>query len=63
MNAALIIFTMFTVIPGLLAALLFRGGAALRVLGLTIVTGDGRLAARWRVFLRNLIAWGPFSPS
>ena len=47
---------MFTVIPGLLAALLFRGGAALRVLGLTIVTGDGRLAARWRVFLRNLIA-------
>lgn len=61
MNSALIVFTATTIIPGLITALLFRGGVMLRVLGLAFVTVDGRPAARWRVFLRNAIMWAPIA--
>jgi len=48
------------IIPCLLAALLFRGGALLQGLGIIIVTTKGKPASRLRVFWRNLVAWLPF---
>jgi len=56
---SLTVFTLFVVVPGLLAALAFRGGMLMHFLGLAFVTRDGRPAARWQVFLRNLITWCP----
>jgi hypothetical protein len=46
-------------LPSLLAALLFRGGLVLRVLGLAIVKKDGAKASRLRILWRSLIAWCP----
>jgi hypothetical protein len=46
-------------IPALIAALLFRGGLVLRVVGVTFVRRDGRRASRLRVFWRALVAWVP----
>jgi len=43
---------------GLLSALLFRGGLALRLLGIAVVTQDGQ-ASRVRAFWRAVIAWSP----
>jgi hypothetical protein len=43
---------------GLLVALATRGGI-LRMLGFELVTADGRLASRWRVLARAVIAWLP----
>ncbi|MDB6123701.1 MAG: Serine/threonine protein kinase [Pedosphaera sp.] len=47
------------VIPCLLAALMFRGGALLRGMGLVVVKADGSEASRAKVFYRNLLAWLP----
>ena len=46
--------------PGLLAALLFRGGALLRGFGVAIVRRDGRPASRLRALGRNFLAFLPF---
>jgi serine/threonine protein kinase len=43
---------------GVAAAVATRG-VMLRLLGCEIVTADGRLAARWRVLARAVIAWSP----
>ena len=48
-------------LPALLAALFFRGGLVLRILGLTIVKEDGTEASRLRIFWRWMVAWGPLS--
>ena len=50
---------MYVALPALLAALLFRGGLLLRVLGLAVVRKDGARASRLRVFWRSLVAWSP----
>jgi eukaryotic-like serine/threonine-protein kinase len=46
-------------IPCLISALLFRGGALMRGLGVAVVSRDGKSASRGRVFWRNLLAWLP----
>ncbi len=40
-------------------AFAFRGGLSMRVAGVTLVTGSGRLAPRWRCALRELVVWAP----
>ena len=50
---------MFVVIPCLIAALLFRGGLAMRLLGVAVVGWNGR-PSRLRTAWRNFIAWLPF---
>jgi hypothetical protein len=50
---------MYVALPALLAALLFRGGLLLRMLGLAVVRKDGARASRLRVFWRSLVAWSP----
>jgi hypothetical protein len=42
-------------------AFLFRGGVAYVLSGISIVRKSGRRAARWRIALRCLLAWLPFS--
>jgi hypothetical protein len=51
----------FVIIPCLLASLLFRGGALVRLLGIVLVDRNGLPVSRWRVTARNLIAWLPFA--
>lgn len=46
-------------LPALLAALLFRGGLLLRIVGLVVLRKNGERASRLRVFWRGLIAWSP----
>lgn len=46
--------------PGLLAALLFKGGAILRAFGVAIVRRDGRPASRVRIFWRACLSYAPF---
>ena len=48
------------IVPSLLAALLFRGGALLRGFGLDVVTNSGERASRARILLRNTFAYAPF---
>lgn len=48
------------IVPGLAAALVFRGGALFRAFGIAVVRYDGKVASRGRIFLRNLITWIPF---
>jgi hypothetical protein len=50
----------FVVLPALLAALLFRGGALIYALGLVVVTRYGARAGRGRAAWRALLAWLPF---
>jgi hypothetical protein len=38
-------------------ALVLRGGLFLRLLGVAVVTRDGRPAARWRTLWRAIVAW------
>jgi serine/threonine protein kinase len=38
-------------------ALVLRGGFFLRLLGIAVVTRDGRPAARWRTLWRAIVAW------
>jgi hypothetical protein len=47
-------------LPAILAALLFRGGLVLRLLGLAVVKRNGSRASRLRVFWRSLLTWAPF---
>ena len=49
----------FVVLPCFAAALLFRGGLAMRILGMAVVGRNGR-PSRLRTFWRNFIAWLPF---
>jgi len=44
---------------GLLSALGARGGIALRLMNIAIVTKNGTLASGWRVRLRALLSWAP----
>jgi hypothetical protein len=49
---------MFWVVSfSLAAALLFRGGLLMRVLGIAVVRRDGADASRWRMLWRACIAW------
>jgi hypothetical protein len=56
-GACLLVYVGF---PALAAALFFRGGVLLRLLGLAVVRQDGERASRLRVLWRGLIAWSPF---
>jgi uncharacterized RDD family membrane protein YckC len=49
----------FVVLPCFAAALLFRGGLAMRLLGLAVVGRNG-MPSRPRTLRRNFIAWLPF---
>jgi serine/threonine protein kinase len=49
----------YVAVPGLICALLFRGGLVLRILGVAVVTRAGSRASRLRVFWRALITWSP----
>jgi hypothetical protein len=49
---------LFVAIASLVAALAFRGGV-LRILGLEVVTPDGRAASRLRVLARTCLTWLP----
>ena len=55
---ALTIALVLVAATALTNALMFRGGI-MRLLGLDLVTADGRLASRLRVFGRTLVAWAP----
>jgi hypothetical protein len=55
---ALTIALVLVAATALMDALMFRGGI-MRLLGLDLVTADGRLASRRRVFVRTLVAWAP----
>ncbi|HSA01237.1 MAG TPA: protein kinase [Candidatus Paceibacterota bacterium] len=50
----------FVVLPCLICSLLFRGGALVKLLGIVFVHRTGRVASRWRVTARNIVAWVPF---
>lgn len=45
--------------PALIAALAFRGGLVLLIVGVTFVQRDGAWASRLRVFWRAIVAWSP----
>jgi len=60
MAAALGLLAIYVCLPALIAAMLFRGGLALRAAGIALVRRDGRPASRLRVFWRALVAWVPF---
>jgi hypothetical protein len=47
------------VVPSLLSAAVSRGGLALRLLGIAVVTRVGAEASRLRAFGRALLAWAP----
>jgi len=51
---------MLVVLPCLIASLLFRGGAIVKLLGIVFVNRTGALSSRLRVAWRNLLAWLPF---
>jgi hypothetical protein len=55
---ALTIALVLVAAAALMNALMFRGGI-MRLLGLDLVTADGRLASRRRVLARTLVAWAP----
>ena len=57
-SIALTIALVLVAAVALMNALMFRGGI-MRLLGLDLVTADGRLASRRRVFVRTLVAWAP----
>jgi hypothetical protein len=48
-------------LPALVAALLFRGGLVLRLVGVIFVRRDGARASRWRVFWRAVVTWSPLA--
>src|SRR5262249_35922069 len=45
----------------LLVAFLVRGGLSLRLMGIRLVSSDGRPAARWRCLWRAFVLWGPLT--
>jgi hypothetical protein len=56
--AAMCLFV-YVCVPALIASFAFRGGLALRALGLAIVRKDGTRASRLRLFWRSLVTWSP----
>ena len=48
-------------VPGLIAALLFRGGLVLLIAGVTFVRKDGRRALRMQLFWRAIVTWSPLA--
>ena len=54
-----ILLAMYVAIPSVVCALVFRGGLLWWLFGITAVTRTGRLAGRWRLCWRNLMAWSP----
>ena len=54
-----IIFWIPVAVVSLLSAAVSRGGLALRLLGIAIVTAAGAEASRLRAFCRALLAWAP----
>jgi hypothetical protein len=52
-------WALYTGVPAILAAALFRGGLLVHGLGLALVTRSGVPARRWRVLCRGLIVWLP----
>jgi len=56
----IIVMAFFVVIPGILAALIFRGAPALYLSGIAIQNAEGGRAGRLRCFLRALVALSPF---
>ncbi len=48
------------IVPSLLAAVTCRGGLALSLVGVLVVTGDGSRAGRGRVLWRQVLAASPF---
>ena len=54
-----VMLAFYVCLPACIAALLFRGGLALRMAGITFVRRDGKRASRLRVFWRALVAWSP----
>jgi len=57
--SAAVFFVIFGAIPGFLAALLFRGGFVLWMLGLEVVKKDGAKPSRLLLAGRSFIAWFP----
>ena len=56
----LYMMAVFVIIPGLLAALIFREGPLLHLFGIAIQTTKGSRAGRFRCLLRVFVAWSPF---
>ncbi|KPJ68913.1 MAG: hypothetical protein AMS14_11925 [Planctomycetes bacterium DG_20] len=54
------IVTLLLALLSIFCALVFRGGLAMRVLGVVAVKRDGSRAGRLRVFWRALVTWLPF---
>jgi hypothetical protein len=52
-------FVILGAVPSFLAALFFRGGLILRMLGLEVVKKNGAKASRLLIFLRSVVAWSP----
>ena len=52
-------FVILGAIPSFLAALFFRGGLVLRMLGLEVVKKNGAKASRLLIFSRSFVAWCP----
>jgi uncharacterized RDD family membrane protein YckC len=51
--------TLGSALPSMMAAVLFRGGLVLRLLGLAVVRTDGRRPSRLRLLWRASVAWSP----
>ncbi|HOX56408.1 MAG TPA: protein kinase [Candidatus Paceibacterota bacterium] len=58
-SATLLIYVAF---PAVVAAVLFRGGLALLIAGVTYVRRDGQRASRLRLFWRAIVTWSPVFP-
>ena len=60
-NSTWAVFGLGLVLPGLLAALFFRGGLLPRAFGVAVVRPDGTDVSRGRLCWRNLVAWAGLS--
>jgi hypothetical protein len=49
-------------LPALIAAVIFRGGLALLIAGVTHVRKDGQRASRLRLLWRAMVTWAPVFP-
>jgi len=50
----------FAAVPGMICAVLFRGGLLMYIFGIAVVTKNGSRASRLRAFWRSLVTWSPF---
>ena len=60
-NMTWAVFAFGVMLPGLLAALFFRGGVMPRAFGIAVVNRDGTDVSRGRLFGRNFVAWAGVS--